>query len=138
MKTPALIVLFTIVIHIASAQTSEDENIIDKRWKDCIDKDENQTTAGMVECTVRAAEEWEKELNKNYNLLMGKLNTEEKEKLRLAQRNWLAYRDKELEFAATMYTNLEGTMWRIAIADRRANLTKQRAVELKAYYDDLN
>jgi uncharacterized protein YecT (DUF1311 family) len=49
----------------------------------------------MIGCTVRAGKEWDKELNTNYNLLMSKLNVDEKEKLKTAQRNWIAYRDKE-------------------------------------------
>lgn len=115
----------------------EKEKSIDQQLKTCLDIEQNQTTAGMIECTNRAQEQWDKELNKNYSLLIGKLSADEKEKLKVAQRNWIAYRDKEIEFARTMYINMQGTMWRVVLADRQMELTKQRALELKVYLGNL-
>jgi uncharacterized protein YecT (DUF1311 family) len=120
----------------AYAQTEVEEHIIDKQWRECLDSTENQTTVGMTACSIQAAKVWDKELNKNYRLLMSKLSIEQEE-LKNAQRNWILYRDKEMEFASIMYINLEGTMWRIVLADRETEMTRQRALELKVYYDNL-
>jgi hypothetical protein len=57
--------------------------------------------------------------------------------LKLAQRKWLEYWDSEFKFSAEMYYNLEGTMWRIVAAERRANIFKDRALALKTYYESL-
>jgi uncharacterized protein YecT (DUF1311 family) len=121
----------------ACGQEKKTEQSIDQRLKACLDVEKNQTTAGMIECTNRAQEQWDKELNTNYSLLIGKLSADEKEKLKVAQRNWIAYRDKEIEFARTMYINMQGTMWRVVLADRQMELTKQRALDLKAYVDNM-
>ena len=132
-------VLCVILIQAGSAygQREAEEHIIDKYLRECLDSTENQTTVGMTGCAIRAGKEWDKELNKNYNLLISELSVDEKEKLKIAQKNWILYRDREIEFARTMYVNLQGTMWRTVFADRQTELIRQRALELKAYYDNL-
>jgi uncharacterized protein YecT (DUF1311 family) len=136
-KHPMKYFLTLIQVVNAYAQTEVEEHIIDKQWRECLDSTENQTTVGMTACSIQAAKVWDKELNKNYRLLMSKLSGDEKEELKNAQRNWILYRDKEMEFASIMYINLEGTMWRIVLADRETEMTRQRALELKVYYDNL-
>ena len=91
----------------------------------------------MIQCSSIAENEWDKELNKYYNLLLTKLNVDEKQKLKNTQRYWLIYRDNELSFSGTMYYNMEGTMWRVAAAGRSCDIVKERALELKNYYDVL-
>jgi uncharacterized protein YecT (DUF1311 family) len=68
---------------------------------------------------------------------MGVLSAPEKELLRQAQRKWLEYRDSEVKFSAEMHYNLQGTMWRIVAADRRASIIRDRALALKVYYETL-
>jgi uncharacterized protein YecT (DUF1311 family) len=63
----------------AYAQTEVEEHIIDKQWRECLDSTENQTTVGMTACSIQAAKVWDKELNKNYRLLMSKLSIEQEE-----------------------------------------------------------
>jgi uncharacterized protein YecT (DUF1311 family) len=131
-------ILFLLLqVAYAHGQTEAEEHIIDKHLRECLETSENQTTVGMTDCSMKAEEEWEKELNKNYDLLISKLSIDEKEKLKTAQKNWISYRNKEIEFASEMYINMQGTMWRIVLADRRTELTRQRALELKAYYNNL-
>lgn len=119
------------------AQIESTEDPIDIRLKQCLDSGNNQSTFGMARCTFDAGKQWDQELNKYYGLLMSALSPEGKIKLKDSQRLWISYRDKEIEFAQTLYYNLEGTVWRIAFAERSMELTKQRALELKAYYQDL-
>jgi uncharacterized protein YecT (DUF1311 family) len=133
-----IVLFFTLILGLDTyGQADTDEHIIDKHLRECLDSTENQTTVGMIDCAIRAGVQWDKELNKNYNLLISKLSSDEKEKLKGAQKIWISYRDKEMEFARTMYINMQGTMWRIVLADRQTDLTRQRALELKAYYDNL-
>jgi uncharacterized protein YecT (DUF1311 family) len=137
MKHLAIIFLTLIQVVNLYGQTEKEEHNIDKHLKECLDSAENQTTVGMIGCSIRAEKEWDRELNTNYNLLISKLSSEEKEKLKSAQRNWVLYRNKEMEFATTMYVNLQGTMWRTVMADRQTELTRQRTLELKTYYENL-
>ena len=98
---------------------------IDIKIEECLSIDSNQSTFGMINCIRTAMEEWET------------LNTNEQEKLRAAQRQWLVYRDKEFEFIEKFYRNMEGTMWKIVEADSRNNIVRQRALELTSYYNTL-
>ena len=114
-----------------------DKHPIDLKTEQCFSIDSNQSTFGMINCIRTAMEEWDTELNKYYNLLMETLTTDEQEKLRASQRQWLVYRDKEFEFIGTMHGNMEGTMWQIVAADSRNNIVRQRALELTSYYNTL-
>ncbi len=123
---------------IAFGQNNQtDKHPIDIKREKCLELDSNQTTYGMMQCEAIAREEWDKEMNKYYKLLMETLTMEEKEKLKIAQRQWLSFRDMELDFSGTMYYNMEGTMWRIVAAGRSCDIVKERALELKGYYDML-
>lgn len=113
------------------------EHFIDNQLRLCLDSNENQTTIGMIQCTNRAEDLWDIELNKYYKLLIGLLKNDQKALLKEAQVKWLAYRDSEIKLAGDIYYNLEGTMWRVVYADRRMEIVKQRVEELKYYYDNL-
>jgi uncharacterized protein YecT (DUF1311 family) len=110
---------------------------VDSAYVACLAVPDNQTTLGMVDCAIEAHDAWDRELNRYYKLLLTILSPEEKEKLRIAQRNWLAYRDSEITFYRTTYGNLLGTMWQIVAAERGLEIVRQRAIELQTYYDVL-
>jgi uncharacterized protein YecT (DUF1311 family) len=120
--------LFILLTNFAFGQERETEkHPIDIKVEECLSIDSNQSTFGMIDC-IRTA---------YYKLHMNTLDTDEQEKLRDSQRQWLVYRDKEFEFIETMYRNMEGTMWKIVEADNRNNIVRQRALELTSYYDTL-
>jgi uncharacterized protein YecT (DUF1311 family) len=116
---------------------SSEKHPIDIRLETCHAIDSNQTTYGMMNCEATARDEWDKEMNKYYKLLMDTLQKDEKAKLKSAQISWLCYRDNERDFSGTMYYNMQGTMWRITAAGRSCEIVRQRALELKEYYDML-
>lgn len=74
----------------------EDKHPIDKWYSQCLDKD--SSTLNMLNCTSKAYEMWDKELNKIYQSLIKKLSIKEKEILKESQRNWLKFRDSEFKF----------------------------------------
>lgn len=108
---------------------------IDKKLQSCIES--NGSTMGMVECTQKAQNEWDKELNKYYKLLLGKLDASDQQFLRESQRQWLAYKEKETKFYMRVYGKQEGSMWSNVIADKALQITRQRAIELMDYYGTL-
>jgi uncharacterized protein YecT (DUF1311 family) len=116
----------------------QDQEIIDKDLKACLDSSKNQTTAGMVECVDRAYNSWDKELNKYYSLLMkSSLTKDEKIKLQKAQVKWLEYVKNEKDFSTTLYTNFQGTMWIPISINRSMEIIRERALALKTYYNEL-
>ena len=131
-----LILLAFSTFSFGQKKADASQNPIDKQCDACLDSSENQNTAGMIRCSVNAEVAWDKEMNKYYKLLMQKLNPEEKEKLKTAQKSWLQYRDNEILFSNKLHTDMEGTMWLVVNAGRLAEIVKQRALELKGYYDE--
>jgi uncharacterized protein YecT (DUF1311 family) len=119
-----------------SIYAQDKKDTIDIQLQACLDSSQNQTTVGMIDCEGRAAAAWDKQLNKYYKLLMGVLTGDEKEKLKTSQLNWLKFRDSENDFSSTMYTDMQGTMWRVSNVGAEVDLIKRRALELKSYYED--
>jgi len=78
---------------------------------------------------VKTEEEWDKALNDNYKALMGKLNKENQERLKAAQRKWIVYRDAEDDC-------YNSCCLLILNPDYRANLIRERALRLKKYVED--
>ncbi|MDX6574728.1 MAG: hypothetical protein QOE96_681 [Blastocatellia bacterium] len=117
-------------IAIAQEQT---QHPIDKALETCIDK--NGSTAGMVECTDKAYAAWDKELNQNYGELMRRLKSSPKETLRLAQLEWIKYRDLDFKLIDSVYDTMQGTMYIPMRIDARMEVVKKRALELKGYLD---
>lgn len=128
-KKKFFILLLIFITNIAFAQ----EHPIDEFEQQCMEKD--YSTAGMVNCTYAARQKWDEDLNKYYKLLQKKLNPEQKIKLRDAQRAWIKFRDAEFENINSFYGELDGTMWFNISATDRMVIVKQRALDLKVYYN---
>jgi uncharacterized protein YecT (DUF1311 family) len=111
------------------------EHPIDAWLSDCMEKD--PSSQGMNACLGQAYEKWDRELNRVYMDLSGRLDAEAGNILRDAQRAWLKFRDRELAFLATFYSNLAGTMYGTMLAADRVDLIKRRALELASYLDVL-
>lgn len=132
--------LFTIIMTVFSVmiygQTTNTHQI-DKELQDCLNLNENYTTKGMIDCVNAATTKWDIELNKTYKKILDLLTVEQKEKLRIAQRKWIEYRDKEIEFSIQIYSDMQGTMWIPVSAQTKLDLIRQRTVDLESYIADL-
>jgi len=105
---------------------------IDLQEANCTEAD--STTVGMAKCTKKAEEAWDQEMNRYYGLLMKKLTKEQADKLQLAQRAWIEYRDKEFKNIGALFPASEGTMGINIRAALYRNIVKQRALELIEYH----
>jgi len=119
----------------ASGSVTQDQpqHPIDKALEACIDK--NGSTAGMVQCTDTAYAAWDKELNKNYGELMRSVKPPQKEALRLAQLEWIKYRDLDFKLIDSLYDTMQGTMYIPMRIDARMEVVKKRALELRGFLD---
>jgi uncharacterized protein YecT (DUF1311 family) len=106
---------------------------IDK-WVDaCVEKD--YSTVGMMNCGEQAVQKWDAELNRVYQALKKQLNADGKKALKTAQKAWLKYRDKEFKTIGAVYGSRQGTMWLPVLAFARADVVKNRVLQLKEYLD---
>tara|TARA_B110000093_G_C12769228_1_gene325853 strand:+ start:26 stop:613 length:588 start_codon:yes stop_codon:yes gene_type:complete len=135
MKLTLTAILFCF-LNLAFGQTDKEQQI-DTELQNCLDTGENYTTKGMTDCVVQATEKWDLELNKNYQKLLNILTAEQKEKLKLTQREWVEYRDKEIEFSNQLYYDMQGTMWIPIAAETKLDLTRKRTVEPENYIANL-
>jgi len=134
MKLISILLMF-LALNQVSGQTKKYK--IDAELNACLDSAENQSTHGTIICISRATVKWDKELNENYKELMLLLTAEQKNKLKTAQRQWIVYRDKEIEFSNKLYSDMEGTMWQPIAIEKKLKLTKDRAIELDDYIMNL-
>ncbi|MDX6385307.1 MAG: hypothetical protein QOK48_2880 [Blastocatellia bacterium] len=131
--TKLFLPLISALLLATASFAQETQHPIDKALEACIDK--NGSTAGMVECTDKAYLAWDKELNKNYSELMRTMKPVAKESLRLAQLEWIKFRDLNFKLIDSVYDRMEGTMYIPMRVDARMEIVKRRALELKGYLD---
>ena len=94
--------------------------------------DENLCMADQAVCFSKATILWDKELNKYYNLLMGKLQKQQRLDLQSAQIKWIKFRDAEIKSNQSIEKAFKaGSGFGVLTLD----LTKQRALQLKDWYD---
>lgn len=137
MKKIFIIVFNLLSVIIWSQTQNKNENTIDVSESKCLNKDDI-SNAEMCNCTIKATESWDKELNKYYSLLKTKLPKEAFEILKESQKQWISYRDKEYTFISKFYYEVkEGTMWYAVAANKKKEIVKTRAIELKEYYEML-
>jgi uncharacterized protein YecT (DUF1311 family) len=117
------------------AQDAAETHPIDKKYDACLNK--NGSTAGMVQCADEAYKAWDAELNKNFKLLMAKLNKTEQTQFKTAQVAWLAFRDKEFALSDALYGSLQGTMYIPMSVDNKLKIVRARALEMAGYLEVL-
>ena len=95
--------------------------------------------ADMINASVNLDDEWEKELNKVYNLILKKLSVREKAKFKTEQQKWKKDRETKVQKAYDKYESEEGPRMagELAASDR-LSITKDRALQLAKRYDKLN
>jgi uncharacterized protein YecT (DUF1311 family) len=108
---------------------------IDSLYQVCLDSAKNQNTFGMISCATKARDSWEKEMEKYLTLLDELLEPKEKETLKRNQDVWLAYRNGELLLSGTLYGKLSDMKYRAEAFHRQAEIIRQRALDLKVYYE---
>lgn len=129
------ILLFILYSAVSSAQTEYDIHPIDAQRLECRNSKENQDTDNSIRCEYSARIAWEKEVNKYSDLLLKVLKPAEKKVFKSAQKQWITYRDSEMEFANSLYKNMESEAWLVVHAVRLTNIFRTRALELQEYHD---
>lgn len=120
---------------MANAQTDYDIHPIDAKRLECRNAKENQDPDSSIRCEYAARIAWEKEVEKYSGLLLNVLKPSEKKIFKAAQKDWIAFRDSEMEFANTLYKHMESKAWLVVHAVRLTNIFRARALELQEYHD---
>ncbi len=100
-----------------------DLSAADKDCKDAV------STAEMRTCANERYKAADAELNRVYRQLASQLSDQRRAKLKAAQKAWIAFRDKNAAFVASVVA--DGTMYPILEVMALTTATKQRTEQLK-------
>ena len=119
------------------------ENELTERMKVAEEKAQTGWDSGvradMINASLDLDTEWEKEMNKVYDLILKKLPAKEKTKFKSEQQKWLKNRESQVQKAYDKYTKEEGPrMAGELAANERLSITKERTLELAKRYDKIH
>jgi uncharacterized protein YecT (DUF1311 family) len=117
-STPAVMGLLFVLAVNASAQQKNCDNAVSQ--------------LEMNRCAEQDASDADKQLNEVYQSTMKKLNAQQQNELKAAQRAWLAYRDADCEAESALYSG--GSMAPMIKLACVANLTRERTKEIQRVY----
>lgn len=111
---------------------------IDAEMQNCIKQDTTQSQEGVARCEMAAMKAWKAAVQKNYETLLASLPEPDQKRLKESQKQWQAYFDTESVFARGAYSNRERFQYGVVPLSRAIDMLRQRAADLKEYYDLLN
>lgn len=126
-----ILILTTFAFNVAFSQIDQNKHHLDDVYKECYNKQKGDY--GALYCAIDVGKEWNKEMNRYYGFLMNVLDTNAQNELKLAQEQWIKYRDLEYRFSGSLH-DLQGTMYLRMRAYRNMRIVRTRALELKYYY----
>lgn len=100
--------------------------------------DSDYSTSGMSAAVYELESNYDKLLNKYYTILLNKVEVNDREILKISQRNWIKFRDAEIKLIVVISDNYSsgGSIQNNIVSGKVCELTKQRVFKLKAHIDE--
>jgi uncharacterized protein YecT (DUF1311 family) len=117
-----------------AAQTEDPRRCVGSVAAPCLNAPEGETTLGMTQCIGMETKAWDAVLNRDYRALMGRLDEAQQEKLKTAQRAWIALRDADCDFPREF---VRGSLSSVMAAECFQTHTADRVLALRRYIDFL-
>ncbi len=127
----SLTILLLLLLWSTISRSQIDENKIDLQLKSCLTQLSEPTTTNMCNCTYDAINQWDVQMNAVYNELMNKLKSQAKNKLKTAQKQWVAFKEKEVALIDATYGAADGATWQVVRAEKMMNLIRDRVLSLQ-------
>ena len=138
MKKILLIIGMLLVEAVAFAGKYEDG--LKERMKVAEERLESKfegTTADMLNASSELTDEWEKEMNKVYDLILKKLPAKEQSKFKAEQTKWL--NDRKAAIKKALNDEEDGPKMAVfGAAGTGLSMTEERALKLAKKYDSLS
>ena len=99
---------------------------------------ETADTLGLVKAYSEAEEKWKKEIDHALTKLEKVMTPEQWKALQASQKAWGTYRDKELETLMEIYRAMPGTGSGPRHSEKKMELTKERALQLRVHVEDVS
>ena len=130
MNKTILLVACIMVLMLSKAQSQQ--HPIDSALSICLASFNGSTTAGMLQCSQKAYQNWDAELNNVYGLLLDSVKgTTIEVRLKETQKAWIQHRDKEFAFTDHLYLSQRGSMYKVMAASYKTEFVKERTLELE-------
>ena len=126
-------VLAALVLTMAAAIAAPARDTTEAGEDACLNKPQNASTAGQTECEAAAAKAYDQRMNRTYAALLHRLPAPAAEKLRSAQRAWIAFRDSEQAARNALFATRSGTLYVPMQAAGAVRLVRDRVLQLEAY-----
>ncbi len=97
----------------------------------CLDDPANAATSGQTTCVDRAAQSYDQRMNIAYRALLRRLPPASAQRLRVAQREWLAFRAADTGARSAWYETRQGTMYVPMQADAEMGVLRDRTLQLE-------
>ncbi len=95
-----------------------------------------QTTVEMNVCSSQEFEAADKKLNQLYQQLQAKISSRQKQRLTVAQRTWIKFRDENCDYAKGQFEG--GSLAASTYGYCRARVTQERIKDLESYLKQAN
>jgi len=130
--------IIPLVLFLAEAQALASPDPGRIRLEACLNDPQNASTSGQTDCEGAALRAYDRRMNFAYFTLMKRLPLTAREKLRLAQRSWILFRNTERSARIGIFETRQGTMYVPIAAEQETILVRDRALQLEAYVRVLN
>ncbi|WP_184655041.1 lysozyme inhibitor LprI family protein [Oleiagrimonas soli] len=95
------------------------------------------STRDIVACYGEGYHRWDAQMNLWYRRFMASkdpdIDAKAKQSMRVAQRQWLHYRDAQFDALSDLYGHRSGTIWPVIAMHKRLALPRARALALASY-----
>lgn len=99
----------------------------------CLNGPGGISTGGQSDCQTIARHAYDRRMNTAYALLMTRLPADARQRLRLSQRAWLAFRDMDAQARDAFYAARKGSMYVPMQAGAETTVTRDRALQLETW-----
>jgi uncharacterized protein YecT (DUF1311 family) len=138
-STIKIVFLSALLLSVSIGFSQNEKHPIDINNEQCHDNS-TPTTNSAVECESEALKAWENEMKTYLNLLKEKHAVIDTTLLQKAQEHWFAFYTTDTAIYNSYLNHLYqgGTLSRIAVITYKKATMRERALDLKAFYTDLN
>ncbi|MEK8121676.1 lysozyme inhibitor LprI family protein [Methylocystis sp. IM4] len=125
--------LIVLAIFLTPAFAGDAADPIAAEADKCFKTPQGETTAGMTACSHQAYIAYDKQMNELYRRVMESVDPQSQERIREAQRRWLAYRDAQRRADDGPWRADRGSMASPDIEAMNIDAVRQRIQELRYY-----
>jgi uncharacterized protein YecT (DUF1311 family) len=109
---------------VPTAAPVQEQHPIDRQTEVCMESERVDI------CFDRATRAWDGEMNRQWGILLGRLDGDGAERMRASQRAWITHRDAEFAAIDAIFGTMAGSIAGMIVGDNYASVVRRRALAL--------